>query len=89
MVPVEGFGYGKVWYRWRVFYNHSSLPLPYDDAGREKWRTSAGLPKWKSNSLYTELAGRKVLTFYPVSHELMPPDPAWGDLNLNVKSKHK
>ncbi len=44
-----------------------------------KWRKSAGLPKWKISSRYTELGGRKVLTFYPTSPLLMPPDPAWGD----------
>ncbi|MCR5212611.1 MAG: glycosyltransferase [Lachnospiraceae bacterium] len=44
-----------------------------------KWRKSAGLPKWKISSRYTELCGRKVLTFYPTSPLLMPPDPAWGD----------
>ncbi len=43
-----------------------------------KWRIAAGLPKWKTNSTYTELNGRKVLTFYPTSPQLMPPDPAWG-----------
>lgn len=44
-----------------------------------KWRKSVGLPKWRINSTYTELKGRKVLTFYPTSPQLMPPDPAWGD----------
>ncbi|SFP54913.1 UDP:flavonoid glycosyltransferase YjiC, YdhE family [Butyrivibrio proteoclasticus] len=44
-----------------------------------KWRKSVGLPKWKKSSRYTELNGRKVLTFYPTSPLLMPPDPAWGD----------
>jgi len=32
-----------------------------------KWRKSIGLPRWKPNSTYTELNGRKVLTFYPTS----------------------
>ena len=44
-----------------------------------KWRKSVGLPKWRINSTYTKLNGRKVLTFYPTSPLLMPPDPAWGD----------
>ncbi len=44
-----------------------------------KWRKSVCLPKWRINSTYTELNGRKVLTFYPTSPQLMTPDPAWGD----------
>ena len=44
-----------------------------------KWRKSVGLPKWKKSSRYTELGGRKVLTFYPTSPLLMPTDPTWGD----------
>lgn len=44
-----------------------------------KWRKSVGLPKWKKSSRYTELGGRKVLTFYPTSPLIMPPDPSWGD----------
>ena len=48
--------------------------------GMNRWRRSVGLPGWKMNSTYTELAGRKVLTFYPTSPVLMPPDPAWGEL---------
>ena len=44
-----------------------------------KWRKSAGLSKWKISSRYTELDGRKVLTFYPTSPLLMPMDPTWGD----------
>lgn len=44
-----------------------------------KWRKSVGLPKWKKSSRYTELGGRKVLTFYPTSPLLMPMDPTWGD----------
>lgn len=44
-----------------------------------KWRKSVGLPKWKMGSTYTEMNGRKVLTFYPTSPALMPPDPAWGN----------
>nr|MCR5321700.1 glycosyltransferase [Lachnospiraceae bacterium] len=43
------------------------------------WRRSVGLPKWKIGSSYTELHGRKVLTFYPTSQAMMPPDTAWGD----------
>ena len=44
-----------------------------------KWRRSARLAKWKANSTYTDLNARKVLTFYPVSPQLMPPDPGWGN----------
>ena len=43
------------------------------------WRRSVGLPRWKIGSRYTEMHGRKVLTFYPTSQVMMPPDPAWGD----------
>lgn len=43
------------------------------------WRRSVGLPGWKISSSYTEMNGRKVLTFYPTSRVLMPPDPTWGD----------
>jgi len=43
------------------------------------WRCSVGLPRWRISSRYTEMNGRKVLTFYPTSKVLMPPDPAWGD----------
>ncbi len=43
------------------------------------WRRSVGLPRWRINSRYTEMCGRKVLTFYPTSPVLMPPDPTWGD----------
>jgi UDP:flavonoid glycosyltransferase YjiC (YdhE family) len=43
------------------------------------WRRSVGLPKWRISSRYTEMNGRKVLTFYPISPVLMQPDPAWGD----------
>ena len=43
------------------------------------WRRSVRLPSWKIGSRYTEMYGRKVLTFYPTSQVLMPPDPAWGD----------
>lgn len=38
-----------------------------------------GLPVWHLNDTYTELSGREVLTFYPTSPVLMPPDPSWGD----------
>ncbi len=44
-----------------------------------KWRKSVGLPKWRISSRYTEMNGRKVLTFYPTSPVLMPPDPSWGE----------
>lgn len=43
------------------------------------WRASAGLPKWTLSSDYRMQNGRRILTFYPVSPLLMPPDPAWGD----------
>ncbi len=43
------------------------------------WRRSAGLPGWKVSSHYTEMSGRKVLTFYPTSQVMMPPDPLWGN----------
>lgn len=44
-----------------------------------KWRRKAGLPKWRLNSTYTEMNGRKLLTFYPTSRVMMRPDPAWGE----------
>ncbi|MBQ3664933.1 MAG: hypothetical protein II919_02355 [Lachnospiraceae bacterium] len=44
-----------------------------------KWRRKNGLPKWRIKSTYKEMGGRKLLTFYPTSHVLMRPDPAWGD----------
>ncbi|MCR5098401.1 MAG: glycosyltransferase [Lachnospiraceae bacterium] len=44
-----------------------------------RWRHSVGLPRWRISSSYTEMSGKKVLTFYPTSPVLMPPDPAWGD----------
>ena len=44
-----------------------------------KWRCSVGLAKWKISSRYTEMNGRTVLTFYPTSPVLMPPDPTWED----------
>ena len=43
-----------------------------------KWRKSVGLSKWKISSTYTEMNGRKLLTFYPTSKVMMEPDPAWG-----------
>ncbi len=43
-----------------------------------KWRHSVGLPKWRMGSRYTEMFSKKVLTFYPTSPVLMPPDPTWG-----------
>lgn len=48
-----------------------------------KWRSDHGLPKWKMTSDYRVQNGRKVLTFYPVSPLLMPPDPKWGN-HINV-----
>ena len=42
------------------------------------WRRSVGLSRWRISSHYTEMYGRKVLTFYPTSRVLMPPDPSWG-----------
>ena len=44
-----------------------------------RWRKSVGLPLWHLNDTYTEMNGRKVLTFYPTSPVLMPPDPSWGN----------
>lgn len=44
-----------------------------------KWRKSVGLPKWRISSTYTEMNGRKLLTFYPTSKVMMEPDPAWGE----------
>ncbi len=43
------------------------------------WRRSVGLSRWRISSRYTEMYGRKVLTFYPTSRVLMPPDPSWGN----------
>ena len=43
-----------------------------------RWRKAAGLRRWHLNDTYTEMNGRKVLTFYPTSPILMPPDPVWG-----------
>lgn len=43
------------------------------------WRVKHGLPKWKLTSDYRVQNGKKVLTFYPVSPLLMPPDPKWGN----------
>ena len=44
-----------------------------------KWRTEHGLRKWNMFSDYRKQNGEKVLTFYPVSQYLMPPDPKWGN----------
>ena len=44
-----------------------------------KWRSEHGLKKWSMFSDYRQQDGRKVLTFYPVSPYLMPPDPKWGN----------
>ena len=44
-----------------------------------KWREDHGLKKWTMFSDYRKQNGEKVLTFYPVSPYLMPPDPKWGD----------
>lgn len=43
-----------------------------------QWRKSVGLSGWNLRSTYTEMNGKKLLTFYPTSPVLMPPDPAWG-----------
>lgn len=43
------------------------------------WRTEHGLRKWKLTDDYRVQDGKKVLTFYPVSPILMPPDPKWGE----------
>ena len=42
-----------------------------------KWRKSVGLPKWKMSDRYPVMDGRHLLTFYPVSPQLMPPDASW------------
>ncbi|MBQ8160337.1 MAG: glycosyltransferase [Clostridia bacterium] len=42
------------------------------------WRSEHGLRKWTMLSDYRKQNGEKVLTFYPVSPYLMPPDPTWG-----------
>ncbi|MBQ8995296.1 MAG: glycosyltransferase family 1 protein [Oscillospiraceae bacterium] len=44
-----------------------------------KWRREHGLKRWKLNSTYKEMNGKKLLTFYPTSRTLMRPDPNWGD----------
>ena len=43
-----------------------------------KWRVEHGLKKWTMFSDYRKQNGKKVLTFYPVSPLLMPPDSKWG-----------
>lgn len=43
------------------------------------WRKAHGLKKWKMSDDYRVQDGKKVLTFYPVSPLLMPPDPLWGE----------
>lgn len=43
-----------------------------------RWRKQNNLPRWDKSCDYTLQNGRKVLTFYPVSPILMPPDPKWG-----------
>lgn len=43
------------------------------------WRKKHGLKKWRLNDDYRVQNGKKVLTFYPVSPLLMPPDPLWGE----------
>jgi UDP:flavonoid glycosyltransferase YjiC (YdhE family) len=66
----------------RVLKSYNGLPQGMNlmtMIALNKWRRSAGLRKWKISSRYTEMSGRKVLTFYPTSPLLMPPDPAWGD----------
>lgn len=42
------------------------------------WRAEHGLKKWKLTDDYRVQNGKKVLTFYPVSPILMPPDSKWG-----------
>lgn len=44
-----------------------------------KWRKEHGLRKWKMSDDYRIQNGERVLTFYPVSPILMPPDPSWGE----------
>ena len=66
----------------RVLKSYNGLPQGMSlmtIAALGKWRKSVGLPKWKISSRYTEMNGRKVLTFYPTSPVLMPPDPSWGE----------
>ena len=66
----------------KVLKSYSMLPAGMNlmtMIALNKWRKSVGLQKWKRTSTYTELNGRNVLTFYPTSPQLMPPDPAWGD----------
>ena len=42
------------------------------------WIKEHGLKKWKMTDDYRKQNGRPVLTFYPVTPILMPPDPKWG-----------
>lgn len=42
------------------------------------WRRAHGLPPWRMTGSYRMQGGRPVLTFYPVTPLLMPPDPKWG-----------
>ena len=44
-----------------------------------RWRTEHGLKKWTMFDDYRKQDGKPVLTFYPVSPVLMPPDPKWGE----------
>lgn len=65
----------------KVLKSYDGLPMGMNlitMIALNKWRSSVGLPKWKANSIYKELNGRKLLTFYPISPVLMPPDPSWG-----------
>lgn len=45
----------------------------------QKWRRDNGLPAWRLRDDYRVQDGRPVPTFYPVSPQLMPPDPSWND----------
>lgn len=66
----------------KVFKSYDGLPQGMSlmtMVALNGWRRSVGLPRWKISSRYTDMYGKKVLTFYPTSKVLMPPDPAWGD----------
>ncbi|MBQ7370278.1 MAG: glycosyltransferase family 1 protein [Blautia sp.] len=65
----------------RVLKSYNGLPTGMNlmtMIALHSWRRSVGLKRWKLNSTYTEQNGKKLLTFYPTSSVLMPPDPAWG-----------
>lgn len=42
------------------------------------WRKEHGLKSWKMTDDYRKQNGEFILTFYPVTPILMPPDPKWG-----------